>query len=116
MLRTDAMRHANGQVSLRSRLTDTVMGHTDVLGKAATLAAPAANKMIGAKQGSVVRKAMEKVTGVSSVRLLPPYARQRFTTWFKRRPRCASPSGRVASPCSRHAWSSISSRRSVTTW
>ncbi len=41
---------------------------------------------------------MEKVTGVSSVRLLPPYARQRFTTWFKRRPRVriAKRQGRVA--------------------
>ena len=41
---------------------------------------------------------MEKVTGVSSVRLLPPYARQRFTTWFKRRRRVriAKRQGRVA--------------------
>ncbi len=98
MLRTDAMRHANGQVSLRSRVTDTVMGHTDLLGKAATMSASAANAVIGAKQGSVVRKAMEKVTGVSSVRLLPPYARQRFSTWFNRRPRVriAKRQGRVA--------------------
>ena len=98
MLRADAMRHANGQFSIRSRVTDTVLGHTDLLGKAATTTASAANKMIGAKQGSVVRKAMEVVTGVSSVRLLPPYARQRFTTWFKRRPRVriAKRQGRVA--------------------
>ncbi|MEP7202618.1 MAG: heterodisulfide reductase-related iron-sulfur binding cluster [Ilumatobacteraceae bacterium] len=87
MLRADAMRHANNQMSIRSRITDTVLGHTDLLGKAASLSAPAANKMLGAKQGSAVRKVMEVVTGVSSVRLLPPYARQRFTTWFKRRPR-----------------------------
>ncbi len=54
--------------------------------------------MVGAKQGSVVRKAMELATGISSVRLLPPYARQRFTTWFKRRPRVriAKRQGRVA--------------------
>lgn len=98
MLRTDAMRHANGQVSLRSRLTDTMMGHTDLLGKVATLTAPAANAAIGAKPGSFARKAIEKVTGVSSIRLLPPYARQRFTTWFKRRPkvRIARRQGRVA--------------------
>jgi glycerol-3-phosphate dehydrogenase subunit C len=98
MLRTDAMRHVNHQVSMRSRVTDTVMGHTDLLGKAGSLTAPVANKMLGAKQGSVVRKAMEIVTGVSSVRLLPPYARQRFTTWFKRRPRVriAKRQGRVA--------------------
>ena len=98
MLRNDAMRHATGQVSIRDRVTDTVLGHTDLLGKAATLAAPMANKLLGATQGSIVRKAMEKVTGVSSVRLLPPYARQRFTTWFKRRPRVriAKRQGRVA--------------------
>jgi Fe-S oxidoreductase len=74
------------------------MGHTDLLGKAATLAAPAANAVAGAQRGSLVRKAMEKVTGVSSVRLLPPYARQRFSTWFKRRPkvRIAKRQGRAA--------------------
>ena len=98
MLRADAMRHTNGQFSIRSRITDTVMGHTDLLGKSATTTASAANKLIGATPGSVVRKAMEVATGVSSVRLLPPYARQRFTTWFKRRPRVriAKRQGRVA--------------------
>jgi Fe-S oxidoreductase len=41
---------------------------------------------------------MEVATGVSSVRLLPPYARQRFSTWFKRRPRVriTKRQGRVA--------------------
>jgi len=98
MLRADAMRYSNSQVSIRDRVTDSVFGHTDLFGKAASLAAPMANKMLGAKQGSVVRKAMQVVTGVSSVRLLPPYARQRFTTWFKRRPRVriAKRQGRVA--------------------
>jgi Fe-S oxidoreductase len=45
-----------------------------------------------------VRKAVEKVTGVSSVRLLPPYARVRFSTWFNRRPklRITKRQGRVA--------------------
>ncbi len=98
MLRSDAMRHATKQVSLRDRVTDSVMGHTDLLGKVATKTAPLANKMLGAKPGSVVRKVMEKATGVSSVRLLPPYARQRFTTWFNKRPkvRIAKRQGRVA--------------------
>jgi Fe-S oxidoreductase len=35
--------------------------------------------------GSVPRKLMEKVTGIAADRVLPPYARQRFTTWFKKR-------------------------------
>ncbi|MEO7369778.1 MAG: heterodisulfide reductase-related iron-sulfur binding cluster [Ilumatobacteraceae bacterium] len=98
MLRVDAMRHANSQVTIRDRVTDTLMGHTDVLGKAASLTAPFVNKVLGNKPGSPVRKALEAVTGVSSVRLLAPYARQRFTTWFKRRPRVriAQRQGRVA--------------------
>ncbi len=98
MLRAGAMRHVNGHVSVRDRVTNTVMGHTDLVGRAATLAAPVANKVLGAKPGSAVRKALEIATGVSSVRLLPPYARQRFTTWFKRRPRVriAKRQGRVA--------------------
>lgn len=98
MLRTDAMRHANGQVSARDRATDKVMGHLDLLGKAATLSAPLANRLIEAKAGGVVRKAMQAATGVSAVRLLPPYARQRFSTWFKKRPkvRIAKRQGRVA--------------------
>jgi Fe-S oxidoreductase len=98
MLRAGAMRHANSQVSIRDRVTSSVLSRTDLVGKAATMRAPMANKVVGAKQGSVVRKAVELVTGVSSVRLLPPYARQRFTTWFKRRPRVriAKRQGRVA--------------------
>ena len=98
MLRADAMRHANKQVSLRDRLTTNVMGRTDALGKTATKTAPVMNRMMGAKPGSAVRKLIEKTAGVSSQRLLPPFARQRFTTWFNRRPKLkiGKRQGRVA--------------------
>jgi len=98
MLRVDAMRHATKQVSLRTRLTDNVMGRTDLMGKVASAAAPLANKVVGARTGSLVRKVVEATAGVSSVRLLPPYARQRFSTWFAKRPkvRIAKRQGRVA--------------------
>ena len=98
MLRADAMRYDSGQVSMRHRATTTFMGHTDLLGKVATIAAPLANKVVNAGSGSLVRKVVEKTTGVSSVRLLPPFARQRFTTWFNRRPklRINKRQGRVA--------------------
>jgi len=98
MLRADAMRHANKQVSLRDRVTTNVMGRTDLLGKVATKTAPVMNKMMGAKPGSIVRKAIELTAGVSSERVLPPFAKQRFTTWFKRRPklRIGKRQGRVA--------------------
>jgi glycerol-3-phosphate dehydrogenase subunit C len=98
MLRADAMRYANDHVSVREKATTAVMGRTDLMGKAATVAAPLANAVIGAPSGSLVRKVVEKTSGVSAVRLLPPYARQRFSTWFKKRPkvRIAKRQGRVA--------------------
>lgn len=98
MLRADAMRHSTKQIGARDRLTTEVMGRTDLMGKLATTTAPVANKVVAAPAGSFVRKAVEKVTGVSSVRLLPPYARVRFSTWFNRRPklRITKRQGRVA--------------------
>ena len=85
MLRAQAMRHATGQVTLRKRATTSIMGHTDALGTVASAVAPVANKVMGAKPNSVVRKAVAATAGVSAVRLLPPYAKTRFSTWFKKR-------------------------------
>lgn len=98
MLRHDAMRRANGQVSLRKRVTDTVMGHTDFFGTVSTKASTITNLAMGSKPGGVMRKVIEKTAGVSSVRLLPPYAKVRFSTWFKKRvkPVLAKKQGQVA--------------------
>jgi len=98
MLRHDAMRMANGQVTLRTRATNEVMGHTDALGTLATTIPTITNVVLGAKPGSLVRKIVEKASGVSSVRLLPPFAKQRFSTWFKNRaiPVLAKKQGSVA--------------------
>ena len=84
MLRADATRQANGQVPLRKRMTTAMMGHTDALGKVATTFSPIANAVMGAEPGSLVRKVVEKTSGVSSQRLLPPFAKSRFSTWFKK--------------------------------
>ena len=86
MLRTHAMRRANGQASIRDKLTTAVMGHTDVLGKVATRNGVISNLVMSAMPGSFVRKVVEKTAGISSVRMLPPFAKQRFTTWFRKRP------------------------------
>ncbi len=98
MLRADAMRHATGQLGMRDRATTSVIGRTDLVGRAATAAAPIANRVVTARPGSAVRKVVEKVTGLSSVRLIAPYTRQRFTTWFAKRPklRMTQRQGRVA--------------------
>ena len=87
MLRADAMQHANGIKSMRDKLTTQMMGRTDLLGTLATSTGPIANKIVSAESGSGIRKVVAKVTGVSPVRLLPPYARQRFSTWFEKRPK-----------------------------
>lgn len=98
MLRTDAMRRANGQVSIRNKITTAVLGRTDALGKVATSTGAITNMVLGAKPGSMLRKVMELTSGVSSKRLLPPFARTRFTTLFNRRPkiRINKRQGRVA--------------------
>jgi Fe-S oxidoreductase len=86
MLRADAMRRATGQLPAKRRLTNRVMGRTDLAGKVGVRAAPLVNAVIE-KPGSIPRKVVQALTGVSAVRLLPPYAKQRFTTWFRKRPR-----------------------------
>jgi glycerol-3-phosphate dehydrogenase subunit C len=85
MSRVHAVRKKEG-VPLKARLTDQFLGRTDALGKVSVAAAPVVNWATGTP-GSVSRKLMEKTVGIASERLLPPYARQRFTTWFKKRRR-----------------------------
>ncbi|MEY5040414.1 MAG: hypothetical protein RLZZ48_1183 [Actinomycetota bacterium] len=89
MLRADAMRRANGQVSARDKATTAIMGRTDAIGTVATTPGlgVVTNVVMGAKPGSMLRKVVEKTAGISSVRMLPPFAKTRFTTWFKKRPK-----------------------------
>jgi glycerol-3-phosphate dehydrogenase subunit C len=71
-------------VPAKERLTDQFLGRTDALGRVSVAAAPLVNWATGTP-GSLARRVMEKTAGLASERLLPPYAKQRFTTWFKRR-------------------------------
>jgi Fe-S oxidoreductase len=97
MLRADAMRHATGQVSRRSRFTDRVLGRTDLLGRIGTATSGLANAVMG-KRGGLSRRVVEVTVGIASQRLLPPYAKQRFSTWFRKRvrTRIERPQGKVA--------------------
>jgi Fe-S oxidoreductase len=83
MMRAHAVRRRQG-TSVKERLTDQFLGRTDLLGRLSTMASPVVNAVTG-RPGSWPRVAMEKTVGVASMRLLPPYARQRFTTWFAAR-------------------------------
>ena len=80
-------------VPVKERMTDQFLGRTDAVGKVSVAASPVVNWATGAP-GSWTRKVMEKTVGIAAQRLLPPYAKQRFTTWFrKRRGVAATPKG-----------------------
>jgi Fe-S oxidoreductase len=83
MMRANAVRHAAG-LPVRERITDQVLARTDLLGRVSTAAAPLVNALTGTP-GSLARRLMETTTGMASERVLPPYARTRFSTWFRRR-------------------------------
>jgi len=83
MLRANAVRSA-GAVPLRRRVTDQALARTDLMGTVSSAAAPVVNALTGTP-GSRVRRLLERTAGIASGRLLPPYARTRFSTWFRRR-------------------------------
>lgn len=70
--------------SLVEKATDQFLGRTDLIGSLSSAAAPVVNA-ITARTGSLARKAMQAAVGIHAERMLPPYARVRFSTWFRRR-------------------------------
>jgi Fe-S oxidoreductase len=97
MMRVRANRKRAGS-GIKERLTDQFLGRTDLLGAVSTQAAPLVNALTGSP-GSLTRKLMEKTMGVAAQRVLPPYARQRFSTWFsRRRPRPVPRTSTAAAP------------------
>ena len=93
MLRGLAVRRAQG----RSDLTDQFLSRTDLVGKIASALAPVVNPLIS-RPGSLPRRLLERTAGISAQRVLPLYAVQRFSIWFKRRsrPSIEARNGRVA--------------------
>ncbi len=87
MTRSLALQHEQGKVGMNAKL----LARTDLQGKAATALAPVVNAMNTTKP---VRFVMEKVTGISRERLLPTFAKVRFSKWFSRRRPAAQPATR----------------------
>ncbi len=85
MMRAHAVAQVRPGRSVKVRAADELLGRSDLVGRVSVAAAPLVNPLIG-RPGSLVRKAMGAVVGIHPERLLPPYARERFSTWFKRRP------------------------------
>ncbi len=84
MMRADQVLRTTRARSLKDKMTDAALGRTDLSGTVGSALAPLANKAIGTP-GSGPRKLMERVTGIAAERVLPPYQRVRFSSWFKRR-------------------------------
>ena len=97
MLRAQAVRVRKGTKPLPQRIADQALSRTDLAGKVNVAASPVVNKLV-VPPGTPVRKAMEKVLGIASQRVLQPYARERFSTWFRKRvkPWIDEKRGRVA--------------------
>ncbi|MDQ1533017.1 MAG: glycerol-3-phosphate dehydrogenase subunit [Actinomycetota bacterium] len=91
MLRSLAIHQTEGKVDRSASL----LARTDLQGKVATTFAPVVNRV---NRIGLVRSAMEKTTGIAKVRMLPTYARERFSRWFGRRGRLThgGPRGTVA--------------------
>ncbi|MCL5048130.1 MAG: heterodisulfide reductase-related iron-sulfur binding cluster [Firmicutes bacterium] len=97
MVRATAVFSAKKEGGFAKVMTDQFLGRTDLLGKVSSASAPLVNKISG-KQGSFTRKMMEKTVGIHSERILPSYAKQRFSVWFKKRSALAleSPISQIA--------------------
>jgi glycerol-3-phosphate dehydrogenase subunit C len=78
MMRSLAIQAKSGHYGQGARL----LAQTDLQGKVATKLAPVVNATTNVR---FVRGLMEKVTGISSDRMLPTYAKERFSKWFRRR-------------------------------
>lgn len=86
MLRAKQVLHETRKQSLKTRTTDAALAHTDLVGRINSgLPARVVNKAIGTP-GSALRKVVQSATGISAERVLPPFAKQRFSTWWKKRP------------------------------
>ncbi len=83
MLRAEAVQRRNG-ASLRSRITDQALGRTDLVGRIGTATAGLTNAAIGTP-GSALRRVMDRTVGIAAERVLPPFTRTRFSTWFEHR-------------------------------
>jgi len=78
MLRSLAIQGKDGKVSHSAKL----LAQTDLQGKVATTFAPVVNRV---NKIGIARGVMEKVTGISKERVLPNFAKVRFSKWFRGR-------------------------------
>lgn len=91
MARVRAMRHSTDQRAIRTMVADQVFGRTDLVGKVATRAALAINRVVGVEAGTLRRRVLALVTGVTAQRRLAPFARRGFSKSLRKRARGSGP-------------------------
>jgi glycerol-3-phosphate dehydrogenase subunit C len=80
MLRATATKHQEAGASLAAR----TLARTDLIGK--LNAGPAAPVVNRATRVPLVRRVMARTTGIARDRVLPDFAKVRFSRWFRKRP------------------------------
>lgn len=78
MLRSLAVQRGEGKVSRSADL----LARTDLQGRVATAAAPVVNRMA---RLPIAREVMQRVVGIGKDRVLPNFAKVRFSKWFAKR-------------------------------
>ncbi len=87
MLRARAMQFENGHLGGTNKLATRVLSRPDRIGRLATMAPRLANAIISAPGGSKRRRLLARLTGVSPDRYLGSFVAQRFSAWFRARPK-----------------------------
>lgn len=85
VLRATAMRRANGQLPARRRIAARLLGRTERTGRRAMARTSLTSRVARAQPGSFLRRSAAGLTGVSSERDVPRFARNRFSSWFRGR-------------------------------
>ena len=75
---------AQGKVPVRERLRNNLIARSELVGKLGQPIAPLAN---AALSNPIVRKVLGAALHIHPEAPLPSFSNQRFTTWFRRRPR-----------------------------
>jgi glycerol-3-phosphate dehydrogenase subunit C len=73
---------SQGKVSPRLRIRNNLIARTELLGNLAQPVAPLSNAVLA---NPVARKAAEVTLGIAAEAYFPPFARERFSKWWKNR-------------------------------
>ncbi len=86
---------AQGKVPARLRLRNNLIARTELLGNLAQPVAPLSNTVLA---NPLARKVAEVTLGIAAKAYFPPFAKERFSTWFKKTSRSEQPRLSDANP------------------